>query len=162
MPGGPFTLRRRSVAVEICGNVDKRCKNCSMRTRARAFGPAFISVNILRKTLRRWPMARSIGHTMSTIPKHEPELRRAKGRAFAASCNEIATNYDSKTIYQALELSELAHEVHGLPYTAGLSHLKKFPPDRFEWFCEAIGNTVSIKLRDKRTDTIAHWPHWAG
>jgi hypothetical protein len=40
------------------------------------------------------------------IPKHEPELRRAKGRAYAAGRNEIATNYDSRTIYQALELSE--------------------------------------------------------
>jgi hypothetical protein len=40
------------------------------------------------------------------IRKHEPELRRAKGRAYAARCNEIATNYDSRTIYQALELSE--------------------------------------------------------
>jgi hypothetical protein len=28
----------------------------------------------------------------------------------------IATNYDSKTIYQALELSEQAHKVHRLPY----------------------------------------------
>jgi hypothetical protein len=59
---------------------------------------------------------------VSTIPKHEPELRRAKGRAYAARCNEIATNYDRKTIHQALELSEQAHEVHQLPYVAGLSH----------------------------------------
>jgi hypothetical protein len=40
------------------------------------------------------------------IPKHESELRRAKGRAYVARCSEIATNYDSRTIYQALELSE--------------------------------------------------------
>ena len=44
----------------------------------------------------------------AAIPKHEPEVRRAKGRAYAARCNEIANNYDSKTIYQALELSERA------------------------------------------------------
>jgi hypothetical protein len=54
------------------------------------------------------------------IPIHGPELRHAKGRAYAASCNEIATKYDCKTIYQALELSELAYAVHGLPYIAGL------------------------------------------
>jgi hypothetical protein len=40
------------------------------------------------------------------IPKHGPELRRAKGHAYAARRNEIATDYDSRTIYQALELSE--------------------------------------------------------
>jgi hypothetical protein len=41
------------------------------------------------------------GVAMSKIPKHEPELRRAKGQAYAARCNEIAGKYDSKTIYQA-------------------------------------------------------------
>jgi hypothetical protein len=35
---------------------------------------------------------------MSTIPKHEPELRLAKGRAYAARCNEIAAGHDRKTI----------------------------------------------------------------
>src|SRR6266404_1874044 len=98
---------------------------------------------------------------MSTIPKHEPELRRAKGRAYAARCNEIATKYDSKTIYQALELSEQAHEVHRLPYAAGLSNLGEFPPARFEWICEEKGSAISIKLRDRRTGAVAHWPHWA-
>jgi hypothetical protein len=93
------------------------------------------------------------------IPKHEPELRRAKGRAYAARCNEIASNYDSKTIFQALELSEQAHEVHRLPYASGLSNLKKFPPNRFEWICDE--SSVSIKLRDKRTGILAKWPHWA-
>jgi hypothetical protein len=93
------------------------------------------------------------------IPKHEPELRRAKGRAYAARCNEIATNYDSKTIYQALELSEQAHKVHRLPYVVGLSHLKQFPPDRFEWICDE--GSVTIKLRDKQTGALAKWPHWA-
>jgi hypothetical protein len=72
----------------------------------------------------------------AAIPKHEPEVRRAKGRAYAARCNEIANNYDSKTIYQALELSEQAHAVLGLPYATGLSNLKEFPPSRFEWTCE--------------------------
>ena len=95
-------------------------------------------------------------------PIHEPELRQAKGRAYAASCNEIATKYDSSTIYQALELSQLAYAVHGLPYSPGLKHMKEFPPNRFEWFCEAKGNAFSIKLRDARTGTIARWPHWAG
>jgi hypothetical protein len=93
------------------------------------------------------------------IPKHEPELRRAKGHAYAARCNEIATNYDRKTIYQALELSEQAHEVHRLRYVSGLSHLEQFPPDRFEWICDE--GSVSIKLRDKRTGKLARWPHWA-
>jgi hypothetical protein len=95
------------------------------------------------------------------IPKHEPELRRAKGRAYAARCNEIASNYDSKTIFQALELSEQAHEVHRLPYASGLKNLKKFPPNRFEWICEAT-ETVSIKLRDRQSGAVANWPHWAG
>jgi hypothetical protein len=99
---------------------------------------------------------------MSTIPKHEPELRRAKGRAYAARCNEIATKYDSKTIYQALELSEQAHKVHQLPYVIGLSNLKEFPPSRFEWICEETGNAASIKLRDKQSGAVASWPHWAG
>ena len=97
-----------------------------------------------------------------TIPKHEPELRRAKGRAYATRCNEIATNYDRKTIHQALELSEQAHEVHRLPYIAGLSHLEQFRPDRFEWICAETGSSVSIKLRDKRSGAVANWPHWAG
>lgn len=56
---------------------------------------------------------------MSTIPKHEPELRLAKGRAYAARCNEIAAGHDSKTIYQALELSEQAYAVYQLPYASG-------------------------------------------
>jgi hypothetical protein len=99
---------------------------------------------------------------MSTIPKHEPELRRAKGRAYAAQCNEIAAKYDNKTIYQALELSEQAHEVHRLPYASGLSNLREFPPNRFEWICDETKNTVSIKLRDRRTGVVAIWPHWFG
>jgi hypothetical protein len=93
------------------------------------------------------------------IPKHEPELRRAKGRAYAARCNEIATKYDSKTIYQALELSEQAYEVYHLPYVAGLSHLKQFPPDRFEWICDE--GSVSIKLRDRHTGALTKWPPYA-
>ena len=93
------------------------------------------------------------------IPKHEPELRRAKGRAYAARCNEIAANYDNKTIYLALELSEQAHEVFRLPYIAGLSHMKQFPPDRFEWICDE--GSVKIELCDKRTGALAKWPHWA-
>lgn len=100
-----------------------------------------------------------ITSAMSTTPKHEPELARAKGRAYAARCNEIATDYDNKTIYQALELSEKAHKVHRLPYVAGLSHLKQFPPDRFEWICDE--RSVSIRLLDKRTGALAKWPHWA-
>ena len=83
---------------------------------------------------------------MSTIPKHEPELRRAKGQAYAARCNEIAAKYDSKTVFQALELSELAHKIHRLAYTPGLSRLQQFPPDRFEWICEATAGNVSICL----------------
>jgi hypothetical protein len=99
---------------------------------------------------------------MSTIPKHEPELRRAKGQAYAARCNEIATNYDSKTIYQALELAEQAYVVHRLPHGSGLSNLKQFSPDRFEWICEEKGSAISIRLRVRRTGAIANWPHWAG
>jgi hypothetical protein len=99
---------------------------------------------------------------MSTIPKHEPELRRAKGRAYAARCNKIVTNNESKTSYEALELSKQAHELLGLRYAAGLSNLKEFPPSRFEWTCEEAGGTVSIKLRDKRSGAVANWPHWAG
>jgi hypothetical protein len=102
----------------------------------------------------------SFGPGMLPIPKHEPELRRAKGRAYAARCNEIASNYDSKTIFQALELSEQAHEIHRLPYAS--SNLKKFPPNRFEWICDETENTVSIKLRDRQTGAVANWPHWFG
>jgi hypothetical protein len=49
-----------------------------------------------------------------------------------------------------------------LPYGSGLSNLKQFPPDRFEWICEEKGSAISIKLRDRRTGAIANWPHWAG
>jgi hypothetical protein len=99
---------------------------------------------------------------MSTIPKHEPELRLAKGRAYAARCNEIAAGHDSKTIYQALELSEQAYAVYQLPYASGPSNLKEFPPNRFEWICEKRGTAVSVKLRDKQSGAIVNWPHWAG
>jgi hypothetical protein len=99
---------------------------------------------------------------MSTIPKHEPEVRRAKGRAYAARCNEIAAKYDSKTIYQALELSERAHELHRLPYAIGLSNLEEFPPSRFEWICGQTANGVGIKLRDKRSGAVVDWPDWFG
>lgn len=94
------------------------------------------------------------------MTKHEPEVRLAKGRAYAASNNDIAANYDTKTIYKAMELSEQAHEVHRLPYLAGLNQLKQFPPDRFEWICDEA--SISIKLRDKQTAIVADWPHWAG
>ena len=86
---------------------------------------------------------------MSTIPKPEPELRRAKGRAYAARCNEIASNYDSKTIFQALELSEQAHEVHRLAYASGLSNLKEFPPNRFEWICDEFLASVPAARIEK-------------
>lgn len=92
--------------------------------------------------------------------KHEPEVRRAKGRAYAARCNEIATDYDNKTIYQAMELSGQAHEVHGLKYVAGLTLMNVFPPDRFEWICDE--RSISIKVCDKRTGALADWPHWFG
>jgi len=64
---------------------------------------------------------------MSTIPKHEPELRRGKGRAYVAQCNKIANNYDSKTIYQALECHN-RRMCPWLPCAAGLSNLKDFHP----------------------------------
>ena len=99
---------------------------------------------------------------MPLNPKHEPELLRAKGRSYAARCNEIAGNYDDKTIYQALELSEQAHEVHRLPYAAGLSNLNEFPPERFEWICDETEKKVSIKLRDKQSGAVRQWPHWFG
>jgi len=69
---------------------------------------------------------------------------------------------EKERIYQALKLSEQAHEVHLLPYAAGLSHLEQFRPDRFEWICEQTRISVSIKLRDKRSGAVANWPHWAG
>ena len=99
---------------------------------------------------------------MSAIPKHEPEVRAAKGRAYAARCNEIASNYNAKTIYQALELSQRAHELHRLPYTIGLSALQQFPPSRFEWICNATETSVSIKLRDRQSGVAVNWPDWAG
>jgi hypothetical protein len=89
-------------------------------------------------------------------------LQRAKGRAYVARCNEIATAYDDKTIYQALELSERAHELHQLPYTAGLSSLEQFPPGRFEWICDETEHRTSIKLRDRLSGTVADWPDWFG
>jgi hypothetical protein len=45
---------------------------------------------------------------------------------------------------------------------AGLSNLKEFPPNRFEWTCEKRGTAVSVKLRDKQSGAIVNWPHWAG
>jgi hypothetical protein len=41
---------------------------------------------------------------------------------------------------KALELSQLAYAVHGLPYSPGLKHMKESPPNRFECFCEERQN----------------------
>jgi hypothetical protein len=98
---------------------------------------------------------------MTRTPKHEPELLRAKGRAFAARCNEIANNHDSRTIFQALELAARAHEVHRLHYVPGLSNMARFPPNRFEWTCNDSGGQVRIELLDKRTGRTAIWPDWS-
>lgn len=99
---------------------------------------------------------------MTRTPKHEPELLGAKGRVFAARCNQIANNHDSRTIFQALELAARAHEIHRLRYLPGLSNMATFPPDRFEWICKEGRGKVHIELLDKRTGRTTIWPDWSG
>ena len=97
---------------------------------------------------------------MTRTPEHEPELLRAKGRAYAARCNEIATKYNDKTIYQALELAAQAYAVFGLRYVAGLKDMASFPPDRFEWSCSDGTGAIGIEVLDKQTGNKRVWPHW--
>ena len=96
------------------------------------------------------------------VPRNEPEVMFAKGRAFAEWCNE-RTGVPYENIYVALELAEQAHEVHGLPYKPGLSNMSDYPPNRFVWFCdEAADPKQCVKLRDNKTERVVTWPHWRG
>jgi hypothetical protein len=99
---------------------------------------------------------------MSTIPKHEPELRLAKGRAYAARCNEIAAGLTARRSSKRSNCRSRLMRFINCRTPAGLSNLKEFPPNRFEWTCEKRGTAVSVKLRDKQSGAIVNWPHWAG
>jgi hypothetical protein len=110
---------------------------------------------------------------MSPIPKHEPEVRRAKAKRYVAWCNKavheapwVEGNTSSAGgggIYVALELAEQAYEAHGLPYKAGLSHMSQYDPRRFTWVYDESGKADDcVKVRDDMTGRMAIWPHWAG
>jgi len=89
---------------------------------------------------------------MSTIPKNEPEVRRAKAKRYVAWCNKavheapwVEGNTSSAGgggIYVALELAEQAYEAHGLPYKVGLSHMSQYDPRRFTWVYDESGKKV--------------------
>ena len=96
---------------------------------------------------------------MTRTPKHEPELLRAKGRTYAARCNEIATKHGGKTVFQALELAAQAYKLFGLRYVAGLKDMASFPPDRFEWSCSGGTGAGGIEVLDKQTGKKRVWPH---
>lgn len=97
------------------------------------------------------------------VPKNEPEVMRAKGRSFAAWCNERARKPYGEQIYIALELAQQAYEVHALPYEAELSAMDRYPPDRFTWVCEESGDAKEcVKVRDDQTGKVLVWPHWHG
>jgi hypothetical protein len=98
-----------------------------------------------------------------TMPKHEPEIRRAKAKRYVESCNNQVhkapwTTGRTRTstvggLYQALELAELAHKAHGLPYKP---NLRECDPRRFTWvYSDAAENFV--KVRDDATGKLADW-----
>ncbi len=96
-------------------------------------------------------------------PKNEPEIMRANGRHYVSSCNKTVRKPYGKKIYMALELAQQAYEAFGLPYEGGLSAMERFPPNRFTWICDKIGDAKEcVKVRDNQTGRIVVWPWWTG
>jgi len=106
------------------------------------------------------------------MPKHEPEIRRAKGRGFVAWCNTAVHDApwvkgDTKSagsggLYLALELAEQAHQAHALPYEQGLSKMSLYDPQRFTWVYDEAGEANNcVKVRDDRTGRVVIWPFWS-
>jgi hypothetical protein len=94
------------------------------------------------------------------MTKDEPELRRAKARHYAASCNK-AIQKPYEKVYLALELAEQAYTAANLPYEAGLSNMAAYPPERFTWFCDESGEANDcLKIRDNQTGRAVVFPHF--
>jgi len=102
-------------------------------------------------------------------PKDEPEVRRAKGKRYVASCN--AAVYDASWgegdwsarggLQHALKLAEQAYRAHNLPFARGLSEMRLYDPRRFTWLYDPAGNAEHcVKVRDNYTGRIAVWPHF--
>jgi hypothetical protein len=105
------------------------------------------------------------------IPKHEPEIRRAKAKRCVTWCNKAVheapwVDGDTTTaggVYVALELAQQAYQAHLLPYKPELSHMSKYDPRRFTWIYDESGEGDDcVKVRDDKTGRLAIWPHWAG
>jgi len=97
------------------------------------------------------------------IPRNEPEIMRAKGRAYVATCNRIVCKPYGKTIYMALELAQQAYKLHKQRYETGAGAMDRYPPDRFTWLCdEGRKAKECVKVRDNKTGRVAVWPHWYG
>jgi hypothetical protein len=105
------------------------------------------------------------------MTKHEPEIRLAKAKLYAESCNSLVHEAPWTTgrtkgpgaggLYQALELAQIAYEAHGLSYKPGLSNMHLYDPRRFTWVCDEGGDDC-VKIRDNHTGRLAICPHWAG
>jgi hypothetical protein len=109
---------------------------------------------------------------MSTITKHEPEIRRVKAQRFVARCNRavhgapwVKGNWSPPGgggVYLALELAEQAYQAHALPYERGLSKMSLYDPRRFTWVYDESGEADDcVKVRDDHTGRLAIWLHWA-
>jgi len=94
------------------------------------------------------------------IPKHEPEIMRARGRSQVAKANAaIRKPYGNLPL--ALEYAELAYGAHGLAYEPGSSRMPLYPPDRFAWFCDEAAPIESyVKIRDNQTGLNVVSPWW--
>ena len=98
--------------------------------------------------------------------KHEPEIRRAKARRYVESCNRIVHGRPGRRdtprramrarFHEALELAEHAYEAHALPYQAGLSNMRAYPPARFTWVVSDAAENF-VKVRDDLTGKLADW-----
>jgi hypothetical protein len=98
--------------------------------------------------------------------KHEPEIRRAKAKLYVESCNSLVHEAPWTTgrtngqgaggLYRALEMAELAHAAHNLPYEQGLSKMSEYDPRRFTWICDESADNF-VKVRDNKTGKLASW-----
>jgi hypothetical protein len=105
--------------------------------------------------------------------KHEPEVRRAKGKSYVDACNRKVHEAPWTTgrtqgtgaggLYEALEFPERAYKAHGLPYEEGLSKMSAYSPRRFRWVYDETGSADEcVKLLDTETRKLVVWPHWFG
>lgn len=105
--------------------------------------------------------------------KNEPEIIRAKAKLYVETCNRQVHEAPWTTgrtntangggIFIALEMAEIAHRAHRLPYEGGLSKMWDYDPRRFRWVYDESGSAERcVKVLDTKTGRLADWGSFRG